>query len=36
MVNGPHMDDTDDSMPYQDYQNGKSDLVKHRHGTKTS
>ena len=36
MVNGPHMDDKDNSMPYQDFQNGKSDLVKYRHGTKTS
>jgi len=32
MVNGPHKGDKDNSLPYQDFQNGKSDLVKNRHG----
>ena len=32
MVNGPHMGQKDKSMPYQDFQNGESDLVKNRHG----
>ena len=32
MVNGPHKGEKDMSMPYQDFQNGKSDLVKNRHG----
>lgn len=32
MVNGPHMGQKDNSIPYQDFQNGKSDLVKNRHG----
>jgi hypothetical protein len=32
MVNGPHMGQKDNSMPYQDFQNGNSDLVKNRHG----
>ena len=32
MVNGPHMGELDNSLPYQDFQNGKSDLVKNRHG----
>jgi len=32
MVNGPHVGEKDNSMPYQDFQNGKSDLVKNRHG----
>tara|TARA_B110000483_G_scaffold156082_1_gene185414 strand:+ start:527 stop:793 length:267 start_codon:yes stop_codon:yes gene_type:complete len=36
MVNGPHKGEKDNSMPYQDFQNGKSDLVKHRHGRKDS
>lgn len=32
MVNGPHQGETDNSIPYQDFQNGKSDLIKNRHG----
>ena len=32
MVNGPHQGEQDNSMPYQDYQNSKSDLVNNRHG----
>ena len=32
MVNGPNQGEKDNSMPYQDFQNGKSDLVKHRYG----
>jgi hypothetical protein len=32
MVNGPHQSEKDNSMPYQDFQNGKSDLVKNRYG----
>jgi len=32
MVNGPHMGELDNSLPYQDFQNGKSDLVKNRYG----
>ena len=32
MVNGPHQAEKDNSMPYQDFQNGESDLVKNRHG----
>ena len=31
MVNGPHMGEFDNSLPYQDFQNGKSDLIKNRH-----
>jgi len=36
MVNGPHKGEKDQSMPYQDFQNGKSDLVKNRYGRKDS
>jgi hypothetical protein len=36
MVNGPHKGEKDMSMPYQDFQNGKSDLIKNRHGRKDS
>ena len=32
MVNGPHIGQKDKSLPYQDFQNGKSDLIKNRHG----
>jgi len=32
MVNGPHKDEKDNSLPYQDFQNGKSDLVNNRYG----
>ena len=32
MVNGPHKGEKDNSLPYQDFQNGKSDLIKNRHG----
>ena len=32
MVNGPQIGETDKSIPYQDFQNGKSDLLKNRHG----
>ena len=32
MVNGPHAGQKDNSIPYQDFQNGKSDLLKNRHG----
>ena len=32
MVNGPQMGKKDKSLPYQDFQNGESDLVKNRHG----
>jgi len=32
MVNGPHAGQKDKSLPYQDFQNGESDLVKNRHG----
>jgi len=32
MVNGPNMGELDNSLPYQDFQNGKSDLIKNRHG----
>lgn len=31
MVNGPQMGKKDRSLPYQDFQNGESDLVKNRH-----
>jgi hypothetical protein len=31
MVNGPHVGQTDKSLPYQDFQNGESDLIKNRH-----
>lgn len=36
MVNGPHMGEKDKSLPYQDFQNGKSDLIKNRYGRKDS
>jgi len=36
MVNGPHQGEVDASLPYQDFQNGKSDLIKNRHGRKNS
>lgn len=36
MVNGPQTGELDQSLPYQDFQNGKSDLVKNRHGRKDS
>ena len=32
MVNGPHIGQKDKSLPYQDFQNGESDLIKNRHG----
>jgi len=32
MVNGPYMGKKDKSLPYQDFQNGESDLVKNNHG----
>lgn len=32
MVNGPHQGEEDNSLPYQDFQNGNSDLLKNRHG----
>ena len=31
MVNGPHRGQKDKSLPYQDFQNGESDLVKNRY-----
>ena len=31
MVNGPEKGEKDKSLPYQDFQNGKSDLIKNRH-----
>jgi hypothetical protein len=36
MVNGPHVGQKDKSLPYQDFQNGESDLIKNRHGRKDS
>lgn len=36
MVNGPHQGEKDKSLPYQDFQNGESDLIKNRHGRKDS
>jgi hypothetical protein len=36
MVNGPHKGEKDKSLPYQDFQNGKSDLIKNRYGRKDS
>jgi hypothetical protein len=36
MVNGPHKEEKDKSLPYQDFQNGKSDLIKNRYGRKDS
>ena len=32
MVNGPHQGEEDRSIPYQDFQNGNSDLLKNRYG----
>lgn len=32
MNNGPHQGELDNSLPYQDFQNGNSDLLKNRHG----
>lgn len=32
MKNGPHKGQKDKSLPYQDFQNGGSDLIKNRHG----
>jgi hypothetical protein len=32
MVNGPHQGEKDNSLPYQDFQNGQSDLIKNRYG----
>lgn len=31
MVNGPHKGQKDKSLPYQDFQNGESDLIRNRH-----
>lgn len=31
-IDSPHKEEKDNSLPYQDYQNGKSDLVKSRYG----
>lgn len=36
MVNGPHQGEKDKSLPYQDFQNGESDLIKNRHGRQNS
>jgi hypothetical protein len=36
MVNGPRTGEKDKSLPYQDFQNGKSDLIKNRYGRKDS
>ena len=36
MVNGPERGEKDKSLPYQDFQNGKPDLIKNRHGRKDS
>ena len=36
MVNGPHKGEKDNALPYQDFQNGKSDLIKNRYGRKDS
>ena len=36
MINGPEKGEKDKSLPYQDFQNGKSDLIKNRHGRKDS
>jgi hypothetical protein len=36
MVNGPHVGQKDKSLPYQDFQNGESDLIKNRYGRKDS
>ncbi len=36
MVNGPQQGSKDKSLPYQDFQNGESSLVKNRYGRKDS
>lgn len=36
MVNGPHQGEKDRSLPYQDFQNGKSMLIKNRYGRENS
>jgi len=36
MINGPQQGQKDKSLPYQDFQNGDSDLIKNRHGRKDS
>lgn len=36
MVNGPQQGKKDKSLPYQDFQNGESDLVKNRYGRNNS
>lgn len=36
MVNGPYKGTKDKTLPYQDFQNGKSDLIKNRHGRQDS
>lgn len=36
MINGPHQGEQDNSLPYQDFQNGGSDLIKNRYGRKDS
>ena len=36
MTNGPQQGQKDKSLPYQDFQNGDSDLIKNRHGRKDS
>lgn len=36
MTNGPQMGEKDKSLPYQDFQNGDSELIKNRHGKKDS
>jgi hypothetical protein len=32
MINGPHQNEEDRSLPYQDFQNGNSDFLKNRYG----
>jgi len=36
MINGPQKGQKDKSLPYQDFQNGESDLVNNRYGRKDS
>jgi hypothetical protein len=36
MVNGPYKGTKDKTLPYQDFQNGESDLIKNRHGRQDS
>ena len=31
-IDSPHKGEKDNSLPYQDFQNGKSDLIKNRYG----